>query len=158
MFINPPTTPAAPGQDAEPIKAGYFWPEINPADAREAMRLTGTVIGMRLRHALVEAIASVNAELADWRVRQVATGYSSLQDVPAEQVDGQSILVSRWVRAVYATAAADLYERYRSFDTTGKADKRADNEDSAADDLRRDARLAIRAILGVTGGCVVELI
>jgi hypothetical protein len=121
------------------------------------MRLNGTVTGMRLRHALVEAIASVNSELADWRVRQVATGYSSLQAVP-EEVDGQSILVARWVRAVYATAAADLYERYRGFDTTGKAEKRADEEDCAADDLRRDARLAIRAILGVTGGCIMELI
>jgi hypothetical protein len=158
MFVTTPATPAAPGQDGEAIKAGYFWPDISPAAAREAMRLNGTVTGMRLRHALVEAIASVNSELADWRVRQVATGYSSLQAVPSEEVDGQSILVARWVRAVYATAAADLYERYRGFDTTGKAEKRADEEDCAADDLRRDARLAIRAILGVTGGCIVELI
>ncbi|WP_080509423.1 head completion/stabilization protein [Chromobacterium subtsugae] len=148
-----PTNAPAPG-DGPAIQTSRFWPDVEPGHFRAAMRYDGTVTAVRLRHALVEAVAAVNGELFGWRV---ASGAQRLADIEAEQIDGESILVQRWRRAIYATAAADLAERYRSFDATGAGRQRADDLGDTADQLRADARAAIRAILGA-GRVTVELI
>lgn len=149
MLINP-ATPSTGGtaEDGAAIASSPFWPEIDPVAARAAMRLDGTVTAERLRAALIEAIASVNAELGNWRRARQAEGRDRLEDVPAEAVDGQSVLVMRWRRAVLHLATASLNERYRSFDSTAAGHKQADELDSTVDDLRRDARWAISDILG----------
>lgn len=154
MFVA--TGPAAPTEEA-PIASSVFWPPVLPTDARAAVRFEGNVTAARLRHALVIAIAAVNAELADWRTTQQAAGYAELAAVPAEQIDGISVLAIDYQRAVYATAKAELIERYRDFDGTANADRRADALDPTADDYRRDARMAVRRILGLSPS-TVELI
>lgn len=149
MLIQPANPPANGSQiDGDPIKSGAFWPAIDPIKARAAMRLDGTVTAERLRAALIEAIANVNSQLADWRRGQQNTGLSSLEAVPSEQIDGVSVLVLRWIRAVHCEAAANLTERYRSFDSTAAGHKQADELDTTVDDLRRDSRWAISDILG----------
>lgn len=158
MFIQPATPPAGgTATDSGPIKAGSFWPEVDPVAARAAMRLDGTVTAERLRGALIEAVASVNSQLADWRRRQQAAGFESLAEVPADEIDGQSIQVQRWQRAVQCLAAANLTERYRSFDSTAAGHKQADELDATVDDLRRDGRWAVSDILGL-GRSTIELI
>ncbi|UTH73355.1 head completion/stabilization protein [Chromobacterium sp. IIBBL 290-4] len=155
--VNATPTSAPAPTDGQAIPSSRFWPDIEPSHFRAAMRYDGTVTAARLRHALVEAIAAVNGELAGWRVVKIAGGALRLVDIEAEQIDGESALVQRWRRAVYAIAAADLAERYRSFDATGAARQRADDLDDTADQLRADARAAIRALMSV-GRCTVELI
>ena len=51
-------------------------------------------------------------------------------------------------RAVYATAKAELIERYRDFDSTDAGQRRAETMELSVDDYRRQARYAIRDILG----------
>jgi phage tail protein X len=155
MLITPTQTPTTGTEP--PIISGAFWPEIDPEAARNTMRLDGTVTGARLRHALVEAIADVNRQLADWRRGQQAAGNLTLDDVPAEQVDGESEHVAHYRRAVYCLAAANLTERYRSFDSTGAGNKQADELDTTVDDLRRDSRWAISDMLGL-GRSTIELL
>ncbi|WP_054285655.1 head completion/stabilization protein [Gulbenkiania mobilis] len=158
MLIHPANPPADGSQvDGTAIRSGSFWPELDPVAARAAMRLDGTVTAERLRGALIEAIASVTGQLADWRRAQQAAGYASLDAIPAEEIDGTSILVQRWQRAVQCTAAANLTERYRSFDATAAGDKKADELDTTVDDLRRDSRWAISDILGLPRN-TIELI
>ncbi|MBN3005571.1 head completion/stabilization protein [Chromobacterium alkanivorans] len=158
MLIQPATPPASGSQiDGEPIRSGSFWPELDPVATRAAMRLDGTVTAERLRGALIEAIASVNSQLAEWRRSQLTAGYASLADVLADEIDGQSIQVQRWQRAVQCLAAANLTERYRSFDSTAAGHKQADELDTTVDDLRRDGRWAICDIVG-RGRSTIELI
>lgn len=158
MLIQPANPPAAGSQiDGAAIRSGSFWPELDPVATRAAMRLDGTVTADRLRGALIEAIASVNGQLADWLRQQQDAGHASLSAVPAEEIDGASILVQRWQRAVQCTAAANLTERYRSFDSTAAGDKKADEQDTTVDDLRRDSRWAISDILGLPRN-TIELI
>lgn len=152
-FIVPASSPAA----EPPIDAGAFWPAIDPAAARETMRLDGTVTAERLRAALVEAIASVTGELGVWMLGRIALGYATLAAVPAPQIDGESAHLHRYRRAVYGLAAANLTERYRGFDATDPGNRRADQLESPIDDLRRDARWALRDIQGL-GRTTVELI
>ncbi|WP_249383849.1 head completion/stabilization protein [Chitinivorax sp. B] len=154
MMIQPTTSPPA---DSLPIQAGSFWPVVTLDQLRKAMRLDGTVTNERLRMALIEAIASVNGDLASWRQRQQAQGFASLATVPAEPIDGQSVLVQRWLRAVYCLAVANVTERYRSFDATGAGHQQADRLDSTVDDLRRDSRWAVTDLLGI-GRSTVALI
>jgi hypothetical protein len=141
----------APEAGAEAvIRNAAFWPDIEPAACREAMRLDGTVTPARLRGALVEAIAHVNDQLTDWRRTQLALGCTALADVPADSIDDESVQVARYRRAVHCVAAANLAERLRHFDATGKAATVHTQEriDASAEDFRRDAQWAIRDIRG----------
>ncbi len=153
---SPATTEAS-------IDPGAFWPAIVPGLMRDQMRIDGTIPAPRLRSALIEAAASVNGELASWRQSRQDAGRVALEDVPAEEVDGTSILVHRYLRAVGCLAKASLLERLGDYDATGKAMSTSQAADKAAalnahvDDLQRDARHAIAAIQGRSGS-VVELI
>lgn len=140
-----------------PISNDGFFPAIDPAAARARMKLDGTVTAQRLRDALVEAIAGTNEQLAAWKAAQVELGHVTLSVVPAAQVDGLSILVQSYQRAVHCTAAASLIERYRSFDATNDGHQYADKLESPVDDLRRDASWALSRILG-RSRTTVELI
>lgn len=142
-MIYPTSQTAHASPPAPAIPCGAFWPAILPGAAREQLRLDGTITDARLRAALIEAAASVNAELAAWHRARQATGSATLADTDPEQIDGQSIAVHRWYRAVYCFAGAILAERYRGFDSSGKGEKRAEAADLSADDLRRDGRWAI---------------
>lgn len=147
--------PADPPETA--IESGTFWPSIEPGDIRAAHRIDSTVTPARLRDALIEAIGAVNVELAAWRGAREAEGRATLDAVPADEIDTESINVHRYRRAVGCMAKALLQERYRDFDSTARGDKKADVLENPIDDLRRDARWAIADILGV-GRTVVELI
>jgi hypothetical protein len=149
-------SPPAETPEAE-IAGGSFWPSIDPAAIREAYRIDTTVTPARLRETLVEAMASVNTELAARRIIWQTAGDATLADVPAEKIDGTSVLVHRYRRAVGCLAKALLIERMPDYDTTPAGERRADRLSDPIDDLRRDARWAISDILGV-GRTTVELI
>lgn len=131
-----------------PISAGAFWPEIDPAAARAAQRIDGTVTAERWRAALIEAAATVIGLLGAWHLDQIAAGYTTLDTVPAVEIDNESINLHRYRRAVYCTAAASVTERYRGFDATDSGQRRADELETPIDDLYRDAHWAICDILG----------
>lgn len=144
--------PAAPAET--PIVNGDFFPVIEPTAARAAMRIDGTVTPERLRAALIDAALAVDADLDTWRRQQSA---ATLADVPAPLIDETSAHVHRYLRAVYCLAAAGLIERYRDVDSTNDGHLYADKLGLTIDDLRRDARWAVRDILG-TPRSTVELI
>ncbi|WP_017922401.1 head completion/stabilization protein [Burkholderia glumae] len=152
---------AAPAVAASPIEGTLtndgFFPDIDLAALRDAMRLDGTVTRERLRHAARDAMLTVNDELAAWRARHRAAGAASLADVPAERVDGESVLVFRYRRAVYYLAHADVTEKYRGFDSTKSGGQVAAELAATVDESRRNARWAISDILGVARS-TVELI
>lgn len=136
-----------------PLANDGFFPGIDLAHLRAVQRLDGTVTHERLAHETVEAMLAVNAELAAWRATQQAAGHTTLADVPAATADGASALVQRYRRAVYCLAHASLLERYRNFDATGARPETA-SELPGADELRRDARWAVRDILGMARSTV----
>lgn len=150
------TAPAADPIEA-PIVSGPFWPNIDPANMRDAQRIDNTVTPERLRMALIEAIATTNHSLRAWRQEQSSLGYATLAAVPADTIDETSILEHRYLRAVGCLAKALLLERLRDFDATGKGDKKADALTDPIDDCRRDY---LHAIADITGAArtVVELI
>ena len=133
---------------APTIDAGDFLPAIDPVAARAAARIDGTVTEARWRNALIEAIATVSSLLDAYADAQISAGYPTLEDVPAPEIDGDSILLHRYRRAVHCLATASVTERYRGFDATDSGQRRADELETPIDDLRRDAHWAISDILG----------
>ncbi|MEJ6522086.1 head completion/stabilization protein [Shewanella bicestrii] len=151
-FIAPATSATA-----SIITNGPFWPDIEPDVLRKTMRLDGTVTNERLEHAVINAALQVNSDLKNWRIGNQLLGFDSLVQVPAEQINGQSIYLQLYLRAVYCLTKANLIERYSDFDSTAKGLKAGEELTDSITDLRRDARFAIRDILGESH-VTVELI
>lgn len=145
-FIANATTSPAEGE----IDSIPFWPAISLPDLRDTVRLDGTVTTARLKHAVIDAITSVNRDLADWRRAREAEGVATLAAVPGEVINGESAYLHSYRRAVYAMTRANLLERYADYSATGDGVKGADAKIISSDDLYRDARFAIRDILGTT--------
>ncbi|EDV5227990.1 head completion/stabilization protein [Salmonella enterica subsp. enterica] len=142
---------------AEKVTAGTFWPEILLRDLRLASRIPGRTTTSRLKFVTTEAVAHVTDQLDDWRGIQESAGCSTLADVPARMLNGESVKVYRYRRAVYSAARALLLENARDVDTTEKGDRKADALEVQTDDLWRDVRWAIADIRG-TQRLFVELV
>lgn len=145
-----------PTDDGAPIRNDGFWPDIDLGALRASTRLTGNVTAARLRTSAIAAVLFVNAQLAAFRARTHAEGWDTAADVD-ETLDGKSVLVQRYLRAVACSVQADLAEHYRDWDTTRAGDHRAESETAAADEFRRNAQWALADILGRSRS-VVELI
>lgn len=128
------------------VTAGEFWPVIKLRDLRLAARITGGITTTRLKHVATEAVAHVTDQLLGWQESQLEAGYRTLQDVPARQLNDESVKVYRYRRAVYSIARALVLEGYRDVDTTPKGDKDASALDLQISDLWRDARWGIADI------------
>jgi hypothetical protein len=152
--ITPPATPPA---DALTIENVAWFPSVDLAHMREAVRLTGTVTTARLRDAAIAAIDEVNRELANWRAEHEAAGVVSLAELPADKIGGESVQLARYRRAVYFLARADLTERYLDFDSTKSGANDADELVTTIDADRRNSRQAINDMRGVPR-TTVELI
>ncbi len=133
VILNQPDEPQdvpgvvipAPETGDAVIKNTFFFPDVDPKRVRELMRLEQTVSDARLRNAIKTGMAETNAELYDYRLRQIAAGFKTLADVPdAEEIDGENVRVFHYLSAVTAMATATLYERYRGVEATGKGDKK----------------------------------
>lgn len=142
------TQPAPTADEETALENDGWFPAIDLQHLRRTVRLDGTVTPDRLAHAAINAVLSVNAELASYKEAQQYAGHATLGDVPAPQVAGESAQLQRYRRAIYASVQADLIEHYRDFDTTGAGDKAAEKLELRIDDLRRDLRWAIADIVG----------
>ncbi|WP_294356121.1 head completion/stabilization protein [uncultured Sphingomonas sp.] len=154
--IKTSAAPVAPGSTA-PIRNDGWLPDIEPDALRAGYRIREVVTPERLRTAVIGAIMAARADLRSWCAARLAAGYASLADVPADKVDGESVLVLSYRRAIGAYVRAELIEGYRDTDLTGRGDRKVDDLEPSVDELRRDAIHAIRDMLEV-GRTTVELI
>lgn len=148
-FIAGGGTPAA-----HEISNDGFWPDIDGQLLRAAMRLDASVTDARLEVATVNAMIEANRELAAYRAAREAEGCADLAAVPAPQIKNESQLLHLYRRVVYSNATAELIERYRGFDATNSGEQKVSEEHSNSDELRRDARKALRTLLGVSHATV----
>lgn len=125
-----------------------FFPSIDLDGVRKAQRLDGTITSERLKRAVISAMIEVNNDLNAWRLVQQANGIRSLDELNENRVDAQSKYVHLYQQAVYCWANALICDRYLNYDATAKTIKQIESEQQSAGDLYRDARYAIRDILG----------
>lgn len=130
------------------VQADDWYPPISLPKMRASLRLSDSVTSERLTDAVVAAMIKARKELASWKLLRIADGHDSLEDVPAEQVNGESELVHSWRAAIYGYAAADLAETHRDISATNEGAARAEERAIPADQHRRNALWAIRDMLG----------
>lgn len=127
-----------------------WWPEISFAGYRSVSRIDRTAADSQAYDALVQAIASVNAQLSGWFGHQIALnpGTTTLADLPNPEHQAPDYYPARYQRAIFSTADALLAEAYRDFDSSAEGDRRADAMDGRIDAYRREAQYAIADITG----------
>lgn len=152
-FVAPQKAAGTP----EIIPNNSFWPDIDLAKFRSAMRVDGTVTPERLRQVVLTAMSEINAELYPWRERQELAGFNSLAEVPGERLAGESARLHHYQNAVWCWTRAVLNERYQDFDATVAAVRRGDELADGTGDLWRDARWAVSRVQNMPH-CTVELI
>jgi len=149
--INQPPVP-----ESIVINDGFF-PDIDPAAVREAARIPTSITPARLRAAILGAIMRAEIDLRTFATTALADGHAELSGIPAPQLDGESVQVIRYQRAIALFAKAELIDRHRDFDLTAAGVNQADELEQSIGDLRRDAQHALRDMLGRTR-TVVDLI
>ncbi|MHC3749320.1 head completion/stabilization protein [Stutzerimonas stutzeri] len=143
-------TNASATADPFPIINDGWFPDLDGAKLRAALRLDGSVTDARLEVATVNALIEVNSELDLYRRARQEEGHANLTAVPASQLQGESYLVHLYRRAIACSVGAELAERMRDYSATGDGADRTDAQLPTADEYRRDARWAIRSILGIS--------
>lgn len=149
--------PPAPTTPEATIAGDGFFPAVDPATLRQAIRLRDGTTPERLREAVLGAMLTIGRDLAAWAAAQQAAGFTTLGAVPSALLGGQSRLIVLYRRAIQAYVRAELIEQLRDVDTTGDGHRQADELEPSIDNLRRDGLHAIRDILGV-GRCTIELL
>ncbi|SUT91580.1 head completion/stabilization protein [Actinobacillus lignieresii] len=132
----------------EVITNNGFFPDVQLVNIRNAMRIDGTVTDERLKHSVISAMATVNKDLKNYREQAQSNNKNTLAECNDEQINGLSLDVYNYLRAVYCLAVANLYERYRSYDSTKEGHDKSAELENTADDLKRDYHFAVRDILG----------
>lgn len=147
-LIALPAKPASPPASGLAVEDG-FWPEVDFNDLRAKLRLGDTLTTHeRLAGAIEGAIITVIDDLADWAARQQAAGIDRLVDVdPATKLDGTTFTEILFQRAVRYYAAAELADGHADLTATSEGTDRAQDKRVIADDYRRLAVAAIRALL-----------
>jgi hypothetical protein len=138
----------APTEDI--VSSDGWFPDIDLVQMRAVMRLDGTVTPIRLKTAVQGAVIQVNQELHTWQHTQQEADFTSLASIPSSTIDGQSILVWYYVRAVSHLSIAELQSQYRDFASTHKGCEHAEGLESRIEEERRLARCALRALLHKT--------
>lgn len=159
-FVSrPPRSDQAPPppKPAELVENDGWWPDVDLARLREAVRLETTITTARLRDAVAVAMLDLARQLAAWRAAREA-GAENLHAVPETvRVDGRSRLVVLWERGLYSTVAADLGERLLSQSATELGVDRAKKLEAEVCEHRRNARWAVSDLTGAPR-ITVELI
>ncbi|TCB68661.1 head completion/stabilization protein [Acinetobacter sp. ANC 4178] len=145
-FNAPTTTPD------ELIVNDSFFPNLKLNLIRESVRLDGSVSNARLKDAAIAAILEINDQLRSLKLKA-----ATLNELATSNIDGKPNTELLYLRAVHSAIAADINEKYRSYDSTSDGQKRAEQLAPTIDDHRRNLRWAIRDLLG-TSRCTVELI
>lgn len=146
VFPPPATSPAPPDQGV--IAGDGWWPSVDVAKVRAAVRLDTTITTDKIEDAIRQAMLDLAQDLADWRSELEAAGVPSMDEAPGQTVvGGEKGLPLRWFRAVYSTVAADLGERLISQGLTSAGAERVEELRAEIEEHRRNARFAIRDIL-----------
>ena len=119
-----------------------FFPNIETNHIRQVVRLDGSISNARLMHEAENAMLECN-ELLD----SLKTKASALSELNTSFINGKGNKEILYFRAIASCCAALLSENYRSYDSSGTGQNRADDVGISATEHRRNQRFAIRDLL-----------
>ena len=139
----------SPSDVPDAITSNPFWPEISIKQYRATLNVDKTVADIRVKAALINGIATTNAELKGFRLAALQAGITKLTEIDADEViDGETLHSQNYRRAVFNFAHVDVLEQYATFAATDASNTRAETKQEQANDYRRNGHYAIADILG----------
>ena len=98
---------------------------------------------------LVQTMTDINFRLSDYRTEQLEDGHNTLEEIPAEQVGGESILLVLYRRAVFCRGKASVCRDYPAIDRREPAENQAKSSPDNEATYLRFADEAVRQFLGL---------
>lgn len=128
------------------VKNNAFFPDVSSNQVRQVVRLDGSITNDRLLHEIKNAMLECNRLLSSLQAKA-----SNLTELNTDTIGGagdeQGDKEILYFRAVASCCAALLLEKYRSYDSSGDGQNRADDVGISAAEHRRNQRYAIRDLL-----------
>lgn len=121
-----------------------FYPDIEMAQFQTLYRIPAEYTPDLVEHQLALAITRVNDSLAFWQIDQVESGYATLADVPAQQINGESAKVQQYRRAVFCECKAEILKEFETAERKPVAENLAKTGEETEDKYRTFANHAIR--------------
>ncbi|USE39134.1 head completion/stabilization protein [Endozoicomonas sp. SCSIO W0465] len=134
-----------------------FWPELNLQDFVVNYRVPNDMNVKTVREHLIQAMTDINLRLSEFRSEYTEMDVVDLANVPAEAIDGESILVILYRRAVFCRAKASICRDFPTIDRREPADNQAKSAPETEAVYLRFADEAIRQMLNLSD-ITVELI
>lgn len=139
----------APVETIPLITSNPFWPSVNPAQIRLDMNIGKDTTTAQFKHDVIEAVALVNQLLRDWRNSQQINGIEHISNVdPENSINGLTVYEIRYIRAVSCFSKAATIQRYIDYDSTAKAEGKAEPKEAMVWAYFKDGHAAISDILG----------
>ncbi|WP_067585619.1 head completion/stabilization protein [Endozoicomonas ascidiicola] len=134
-----------------------FWPDLDLHEFSVNYRVPNEMNTGTTKEHLVQAMTDINLRLSMFRFELESLGDLNLEDVPAEHIAGESILMVLYRRAVFCRAKASICRDYPTIDRREPADNQAKSAPETETTYLRFADEAIRQMLNETD-ITVELI
>lgn len=150
-----PPAPASP--EGSDVTGSAWLPTIDLNLCRDTIRIGAAITHARLRHAVIDAMVWTGQQIAGWRAGQIALGHASLADVPADEIDGESVKVIGVRTAIMHQAAALLADTHADLSATVEGADRAEFKALTAHEHRRIALHAVRQVIDQTTTRVASL-
>lgn len=123
-----------------------FWPDLDLEAFQRERGIPPDINYRTVSQALLAAVGEINSALQAFAASQSRRGYATAADVPGPALDGVSVLVAQYIKAVHARAKADLLGEFAAIS------RREDNTNQDAPQtkaaLLSEAAFALRAIKG----------
>ncbi len=138
------------------IKNDGFWPDIDLKKFMTTMRQDTRIDETIIRDAVVDAMDTVNSDLAGFVEQQRALKpiMRTVTDIDSSELDGRHRLVTLYQRAVYHRAKGTLLTDFADYSTTPQGlagAERVDNHRRHADYYFAASLKALRHIKGQSG-------
>lgn len=142
MFSGTPTN-----YKEEALINDGFWPDLNLADFQQQRNIPLDIDAQTVAQALVTATGEVNEALATVKSGLVSKGHNQAKDVPGVVMAGENLLCSRYKKAVFSRAKADLLGEFASI---GRRESHPGQESTETrDGLLAEGSMVLRAIKGL---------
>ena len=130
------------------IENDGFWPSLSVAEFQKGYRLPAEYLGEMLAADLTMAMGEVNNDLADCKDRCLATGATTLAEVPAQFLRKCADPAATYLRAVYMRAKSTLLTQFATVNRRESAENIGKELPERSETFLAYSQAAVRSLQG----------
>ena len=140
----------SPVSEVADIENEPFFPALSYGLFIRSYRIPTSIQEDVVTNQLILSMGTVNNELASYQEEKEGEGLTTLADVEAPQLGGQSLVLRQYFNAVYNHAKANLLENVASVSRASSSNNLQESTDRLVASFMRNFREALAAIVGTT--------